>query len=76
MSEEVVELLHEFVHPAHRDKHKQRTQTEDTLVGNFESEGGDDGHLGDLTEEEEAEEAEDWDAMQRRPWYRRPSPWW
>lgn len=71
-----MELLHEFVHPAHRDKHKQRTQTEDTLVSNFESEGGDDGQLGDLTEEEEAEEAEDWDAMQRRPWYRRPSPWW
>ena len=74
ISEEAVELLHECVHPGHRDKHKKdRAQTEDTLVwDDGEGAGPDEG----LTEEEVDEELEDWEAMQKRPWYRRPSPLW
>ncbi|KLO13488.1 MFS general substrate transporter [Schizopora paradoxa] len=63
VSEEAVELLHDFVHPSH-----QRPDGEQTLVGEDEEDG--DGSEADSDEEEER------GALASRPWYKRPSPWW
>jgi len=62
VSEEAVELLHEFVHP-----HHERPDGEQTLVGEEDEVGPD---------EEDIEGEEERKAMESRPWYRRPSPWW
>lgn len=69
MSEETVELLHEFVVPPHREP--RRVDTEATAVEE-EAEGEDDG-------DEEPDDdglAEELEANKQKPWYRRTSPWW
>ncbi|THG99442.1 hypothetical protein EW145_g7263 [Phellinidium pouzarii] len=57
ITEEAVELLHEFVHPHHRND----IQVAEDLL---------------LEEGSSPDDDEDWEAMQKRPWYKRPSPWW
>ena len=60
LSEETVALLNNFVHHGH-PKPLASGDSEETLAAD-----GDD----DDFEEEELK------AMQAKPWYRRPSPWW
>ncbi|KAH8116885.1 MFS general substrate transporter [Phellopilus nigrolimitatus] len=68
VTEEAVELLHEFVHPRHRDKHRadpDGTLVEETVESAEEESGG-----------EDVGEEEDREALKLLPWYRRPSPLW
>ena len=65
ITEDNVELLHEFAHPHHR----QRTTSSIRDVG----EGPVDLETPSDGEEDIEGEMEE---ILRRPWYRRPSPWW
>ncbi|OCB86786.1 MFS general substrate transporter [Sanghuangporus baumii] len=74
VSEGGVELLHEFVHPHRRDK--RRADTEATLVaGDLDPEQQLFEASSDSDADEESDE-EDWEALKKRPWYKRPSPYW
>lgn len=71
VSEEAVELLHEFVHPSHnRGRDKRRADTEDTVVAE------EDETPSEFDDEEDGEDEDGWDALKKRPWYKRPSPAW
>lgn len=80
VSEETVGLLHELIQ--RRDRSKARMRTEDTLVaGDVESQAGVPPKSlteveAEEDEDEDPEEKEDWEAMQKRPWYKRPTPMW
>ena len=74
ISEEGVELLHEFVHPHRRDK--RRVDTEATLVAEDVDPGGQLEAVSEYDSDEANDGEDDWDALKKRPWYRRPSPYW
>jgi hypothetical protein len=75
VTEDTVELLHEFVHPHPKGR---RAETEDTLIE--EDRAGttfdDNGRGNEDGGNESDDDLEDWDALKERPWYRRPSPLW
>lgn len=69
VTEDDVELLHEFVHP----HHQIRTSSQPPRVDEDVADGATD--IETPSDEDEAIKAEI-QARQSRPWYRRPSPWW
>ena len=91
LTEEAVELLHEFVHPHRRghaeDERRKRSMTSEATLAVAEHESADfsaarddeapdpDGDDNDGNDAVD-KDLEDWDDLKARPWYRRPSPLW
>ncbi|EJD02383.1 MFS general substrate transporter [Fomitiporia mediterranea MF3/22] len=78
VTEETVELLHEFVHPHSHRHDKRRADTDATIVAETIPVDSEQEEFGETPSENDEDdiEGEDWDALKKRPWYRRPSPLW
>lgn len=70
LTEEAVELLHEFVHPHEQGR---RMTSEATLAPPDDSDAPGDEETGS---DDDDDGLEDWNDLKSRPWYRRPSPLW